>query len=115
MSRRSLAISLILLLLVGTTGAVAKGSRKLTVVYPVELNGKVLEAGNYKIELAHQSEPTVVFYRDGEEVARATYKAVTLPEAPKSDRIVYRMNQDGSRELLEIRLKGQKDALSFRN
>lgn len=115
MSRRGLAVSLLLILLVGTTGAVAKGWRKLTVAYPVELNGKVLEAGNYRIELAHQSDPTVIFYRDGKEVARATYRTVTLSEVPKSDRIVYRMNRDGSRELLEIRFEGQKDALSFRN
>ena len=101
-----------------TTSCVAvaagpKTSQTLTLEHPVTVNGQALKAGDAEVRwVTHSPQATVTFVQ-----RKASFTAdgvfVTRQEKAERDAVVYRINPDGSRSLIELQFGGSNKVLSF--
>ena len=102
------------ILLMATLSAVAQNARTLKLPYSASVNGKQLAAGEYKVTWeTHSPEATVNFAQKREVVATVEGKWVDRDTKYEANSVVYSMNPDGSRTIMEVRFAGLKGALVF--
>ena len=115
--RMGLSGSVLVLMLVTSASALARHSSHSGIVnfpYAASLNGTQLSAGQYKISWQQHSPEATVIVRKGRTVlATAQAKWVDRDVLYRSNAIMYNVNADGSRKVLEIRFAGLKGALVF--
>jgi hypothetical protein len=90
-----------------------KTSQNLSLDYPLTINGQALKTGATEVRwTTHSPQATVTFVQ-----RKATVTAegvfVARPEKADRDAVVYRINPDGSRSLLELQFGGSNKVLSF--
>src|SRR5712675_917184 len=90
-----------------------KTSQNITVDHAVTVNGQALKPGDAEVRwVTHSPQATVTFVQ-----RKSTFTAdgvfVTRPEKAERDAVVYRINPDGSRSLLELQFAGSNKVLSF--
>jgi cell division protein FtsN len=94
--------------------AFRRGSRSLTVLSGLTLNGATMPAGDYTISWESYVTDAAVKVANGNKVvANADGKWVKRPVRYPHDAYMYRRNSDGSQTLLEIRFAGMNQALVF--
>jgi len=94
--------------------AFANGTRDLKVGADASLNGTLIKAGEYRMRWqANSPEVTVTLIKGDKVVATAHGKMVERDVKTRGDKIVYRLNPDGSRTITEIRLAGTSQAIVF--
>jgi hypothetical protein len=110
-------LSVLFILSVTSTSAWAKRSgRSGTVNFPyaASLNGTSLSAGRYKIKWqTHSPEATVTVSRGKNVLTTTQAKWVERDVLYTTNAILYDIQADGSRRVLEIRFAGTKGALIF--
>jgi len=90
-----------------------KISQNISLDHAVSVNGQALKAGDTEVRwVTHSPQATVTFVQrksavttDGVFVARS--------EKAERDAVVYRINHDGSRALVELQFAGSNKVLSF--
>lgn len=117
MSRTVIALLFFVAMLsVATELAIAKDSRKLSVVHTASLNGTEIASGVYKVSWeAHSPEVTVSFTtaKGDRVIATAPGKIVEHAAPYRANAVVYDLKPDGSYTILEIRFAGMKQAIVF--
>jgi hypothetical protein len=102
------------IVLMAALSAVAQNARTLRVPYSAAVNGKQLAAGEYKVTWqTHSPAATVNFTQKREVVATVEGKWVDRDTKYEANSVVYSMNPDGSRTIMEVRFAGLKGALVF--
>ena len=119
MNRKQLkaTIALVALAAIFAVAATAKTtSLKLYLPADVELGGKVVAQGEYRVEIQNDqsSNPTVIFYTGKREVARIQGTWIDLPSPAAYDSVVTGKNDAGKMTLTKILLKQNKKAISFK-
>ncbi|MBZ5720572.1 MAG: hypothetical protein LAO03_09350 [Acidobacteriia bacterium] len=108
---KGLLLGLALLL---ATSAFAANKGSLKVDEPVNVNGKQLTAGDYKVSWEGNGPSVELHIMQGKNVvATVPAKMVDLPRAASDDGAVVNTNGDGSRTLSQIRFSGKKYALAI--
>ena len=106
-------LSLGLLLATGIP-ALAKNSGTMVLHYDAVLHGKALPAGKYVVEWkTHSPEATVQFVQRYKVVLFAEGRVERRHHIYERDSVVYNMEPDGSRSLIEIRFAGSDKVLVF--
>jgi hypothetical protein len=106
------ALPVITLLLLGSLSADATTPRPFFLRTTVTLNGVEVPSGVY--DLSWESEKTtvrVVFWKNGQFFASSQGKWVKNGVKYPNDAALLRVNSDGSRSLVEIRIKGIKKSI----
>jgi cell division protein FtsN len=94
--------------------AFRRGSRSLTVMSGLTLNGASMPAGDYTVSWeSYISDATVKVVRGDQVVATTDGKWVKHGVRYPHDAYMYRRNSDGSQTLIEIRFAGMDQALVF--
>jgi hypothetical protein len=106
------AAVLFVVLAVGTS-VFASTSGTLTVSEPVQINGKTIAAGEYKVKWEGSGNTEVSILKGKTVVATAPARLVEMDKASSADAAVLLKNNDGSRTVKEIRFGGKKYALAF--
>jgi len=102
------------ILLAVNISALAKNSITIDVTQPMSLNGTQISPGEYRVAwVSNSPEATVTFMRESKTTATANAKLVDRDTKYSTNELVYQNNPDGSRILMEIRLKGTSQALVF--
>ena len=102
------------IVLMAALSAVAQNARTLKLPYSASVNGKQLAAGEYKVTWqTHSPAATVNFTQKREVVATVEGKWVDRDTKYEANSVVYSMNPDGSRTIMEVRFAGLKGALVF--
>lgn len=98
-----------------TCGAAsAKDSHRITLFDPMQLNGTTLPAGKYKVTWEQQNpEATVTFTSGKKIIATAKGKIVEREKSADFSGVVSNTNPDGTKNLVEIRFGGSKEAVVF--
>lgn len=113
---RTLGIIIIALSFLVAAGAhgKTKNSRNVLVPYDGSLAGSHLASGRYQIQwVAHGSEATVNFYRDGGVVLTTKGQVVDRSITYPNNEVVYQEKAGGSRVIREIRFAGLSQVLVF--
>jgi hypothetical protein len=93
-----------------------KGSRSITLLSSLTLNGAQVPGGEYIISWeSYVSEAAVNFVRNHSVVTTAEGHWIKRGRRYDSDAYVYQPNRDGSKTLLEIWFQGMSKALVFGN
>ncbi|MFI5173663.1 MAG: hypothetical protein ACHQKY_02310 [Terriglobia bacterium] len=101
-------------LLVASVPAFAKDSVDITVNQPLALNGSQVAPGDYKVSwVTHSPDATVTFKHQTKVAATTSARLVDRDSKYSMTEVVSRINADGTRTLVEIRLGGTKQALVF--
>src|SRR3954471_22208576 len=104
-------------ILLTTSCAVHAGGPKTSQNFNLEnalnVNGQTLKAGDVDVRwVTHSPQATVTFVQ-----RKSTFTAdgvfVTRQEKAERDAVVYRINPDGSRSLIELQFGGSNKVLSF--
>jgi len=91
-----------------------RGSRTLTFLSRLTVNGTHMPVGNFVISWeSYIPDAIVKFEKDGSVLGTTEGKWVRRGVKYADDAVVYRKNSDGSRTLLEIRFAGMSQALVF--
>jgi len=98
--------------LAGATSVFAS-SGTLTVSEPVQVNGKTIAAGEYKVKWEGTGATEVSILKGKEVVATAPARLVEMEKAPSADAAVLEKNSDGTRTVKEIRFGGKKFAIAL--
>jgi len=107
-------ISVLVILLVASTSAFAKHSGKVTLAFAASLNGSSLTPGEYKVTWEqHSPEATVTLAKGKNVVATTAGKWVDREVRYPANAVLYNVNPDGSRTVMELRFAGLKGALVF--
>lgn len=94
--------------------AFAKQSRTVRLPYDASLNGTALTKGEYKVSWEqHSPEATVTVSRGKNVMATANGRWVDRDVRYRTNEVLYNVNPDGSRTILEIRFAGLNGALVF--
>src|SRR5438552_3511162 len=116
-ARRTYATLIATLLAVGSVGStpsLARDSRYLKVAYSAVLNGKEIPAGEYRVSWkTHSPEATIAFARGGEVMLTVEGRWTDRQVRYERNTVVYNLNPDGSRTILEIRFAGLRSVLVF--
>jgi hypothetical protein len=81
---------------------------------PILVNGVKVPAGIYSVSLeTHESTALVTISKDGKFVAGAKGNWVKQGEKFADNAVLLRVNSDGSRSLVELRLSGTKETIVF--
>lgn len=100
--------------LAANISALAKNSITIDVTQSISLNGTQISPGEYRVAwVTHSPETTVTFMRESKTTATANAKLVDRDTKYSVNQLVFQDNPDGSRTLMEIRLKGTSQALVF--
>ena len=90
-----------------------KTSQNINLDQALTVNGQALKAGDAEVRwVTHSPQATVTFVQ-----RKSTFTAegvfVARPEKADRDAVVYRINPDGSRSLIELQFGGSNKVLSF--
>ena len=110
-------VQTIVILLLASFAADAKNSRHpFFLRTTVTMNGAEVPAGNYELSWESQnSKVLVTLWKDGQFFATAQGAWVKNGVQYPSDAALLRVNSDGSRSLMEIRLAGEKKSIVLDN
>jgi hypothetical protein len=90
-----------------------KTSQNFSLENGVNVNGQTLKAGDVDVRwVTHSPQATVTFVQRKSTVT-ADGVFVTRAEKSENDAVVYRINPDGSRSLIELQFHGSNKVLSF--
>ncbi len=108
------ALVLLLAIMVVTVAAVAAdGTGRLTVRDTVQLNGKQLAAGEYKVKWqGNGSAVDVTVLRNNKPVATTSAKLTELEAPAPYDSVMYKTDGN-NKNIAEIRFGGKKAAIVF--
>jgi hypothetical protein len=111
-TRKCVNLAILVLSLAAT--AVAGEGRKILVQHVATVAGHSIASGSYSVTWkAHDPGATVSFLQEGKVVVTAEGKLVDRPKKSNSNEVVYGKSADGSREIQEIRFRGQSQAIVF--
>jgi hypothetical protein len=114
LQRRVTMLMSVVVLLVAGTSALAKNSGTVKISYAASLTGTALTPGEYKVTWEqHSPEATVTLMRGKNVVATAQGKWVEREVRYPANAVLYNVNPDGSRTVMELRFAGLKGALVF--
>ena len=100
--------------LMATPSAFAQNAGTIKLNQTASLQGKQLAAGEYKVTwVTHSPDAEVTLTRKKEVIATVQGKWVDRDAQYQANSVVYTINPDGSRSVLEIRFAGRKGALVF--
>lgn len=109
-SRPVVVLSLTLTLLLAPS-LFAKGRKNLTIYDKARLNGTVLEAGAYKVEVAENgSVAEVMIYKGKELVAKAPARAEKLERKADRNSLRFSLEEGKAPKIIELRLAGSQQA-----
>ena len=114
MKFRSVAQTIVILLLISFSAYAKTSRRPFFLRATVTMNGAEVPAGVY--ELSWESQNSIVrvtLWKDGQFFATAQGAWVKNGVQYPSDAALLRVNSDGSRSLMEIRLAGEKKSIVF--
>ena len=113
--KKNSTISILLLgIMASSTLLFAKESISVRLPAAAALCRVRIAAGQYRMSWeSHSSEATVTLARDQEVVAKVEGRLVERTARVNRDAIIYQMEPDGSRSIVEIRLGDGKRALLF--
>ena len=106
----------LLFLLAGELSAAPDKSRLFSIPLPIIVNGAEVAAGVYTVDWeSREATAMVTFTKDGRFIAGE--KGTWVKQGVKSaeDAVLLRVNPNGSRSLVEIRLAGFKKTIVFAN
>jgi len=109
---RSVAQTIVILLLISFSAYAKTSRRPFSLRTTVTMNGAEVPAGVY--ELSWESQNSIVrvtLWKDGQFFATAQGAWVKNGVQYPSDAALLRVNSDGSRTLMEIRLAGEKKSI----
>ena len=112
MKFRSVAQTIVILLLISFSAYAKTSRRPISLQTTVTMNGAEVPAGVY--ELSWESQNSIVrvtLWKDGQFFATAQGAWVKNGVQYPSDAALLRVNSDGSRTLMEIRLAGEKKSI----
>ncbi len=112
MKFRSVAQTIVILLLISFSAYAKTSRRPFFLRATVTMNGAEVPAGVY--ELSWESQNSIVrvtLWKDGQFFATAQGAWVKNGVQYPSDAALLRVNSDGSRSLMEIRLAGEKKSI----
>jgi hypothetical protein len=90
-----------------------KTSQVFSLESAVSVNGQALKSGDVDVRwVTHSPQATVTFVQRKSTVT-ADGVFVTRAEKSENDAVVYRINPDGSRSLIELQFRGSNKVLSF--
>src|SRR5438270_12274113 len=90
-----------------------KTSQNINLEHAVGVSGQTLKAGDVEVRwVTHSPQATVTFVQRKSTIT-AEGVFVSRPEKAERDAVVYRINPDGSRSLLELHFAGSNKVLSF--
>jgi hypothetical protein len=90
-----------------------KTSQTFSLEENVSVNGQALKPGDVEVRwITHSPQATVTFVQRKSTVT-VDGVFVSRPEKAEHDAIVYRINPDGSRSLIELQFGGSNKVLSF--
>jgi hypothetical protein len=90
-----------------------KTSQNFSLENAVSVNGQALKAGDVDVRwVTHSPQATVTFVQRKSSIT-ADGVFVVRPEKAENDAVVYRINPDGSRSLIELQFRGSNRVLSF--
>ena len=105
---------LFLIVLAASLPVYASNSRPFILRSAVTINGAVIPAGEYQLSWeSHNSNVNVTFSKDGQFVAGIQGEWVKHGIKYTGDAVLVRVNPDGSRSLVEIRIAGTKKTIVF--
>jgi hypothetical protein len=117
MSSKKILGSLILGLAIFSVAAIstfAAGSRTFNILSPVSLNGTPIAAGEYKVSWqTHSPDATVTFAKGHKAITTAPGRLVESNTKFDRDMVISRIQPDGTRVLLELRLGGTNQSIVF--
>jgi hypothetical protein len=104
----------VLALALTATAFAASSTGTITLSSAVQLNGKSLAAGEYKVKWdSHSPQADVTFLQGKTAVVTAHAKVVDDTEASLWNSVLTRDNSDGSKTLMEVHFKGKRSFLVF--
>ena len=107
-----LVVPAIVILLFSNLAAVAKNTRPFLLPTGVTLDGAEVPAGIYDLSWeSHSSTVRVTLWKDGRFIATAQGAWVKSGIKYPNDAALLRVNSDGSRSLVEIRVAGLKKTI----
>jgi len=90
-----------------------KTQQDINLENPLNVHGQVLKAGDAQVRwVTHSPQATVTFVQRKTSIT-VDGVFVTRPEKAEHDAVVYRINPDGSRSLVELQFAGSNKVLSF--
>ena len=105
---------LVLLLLATNVSAHPRKGHMLYFSLPILVNGVQVPAGIYLVSLeTHDSTALVTISKDGKFIAGAKGTWVKQGKRFADNAVLLRVNSDGSRSLVELRLSGTKETIVF--
>jgi len=116
--RKSVGVTIVALALMIVESAGAKGKNSIEVLLPYDatLAGSHLANGRYRLQWeTHSPGATVTFQQGSKVVATVEAKVVDRGAKFSTSAVIYDEKPDGSRTILEIRLKGSSEAIVFSN
>lgn len=112
MKFRSVVQTIMILLLVSFAVWAKTSRRPFSLRTTVTMNGAEVPAGNYELSWESQnSKVRVTLWKDGQFFATAQGDWVKNGVQYPTDAALLRVNSDGSRSLMEIRLAGEKKSI----
>jgi hypothetical protein len=90
-----------------------KTSQSFNLENAVNVNGQALKAGDVDVRWTTHSPQATVTFAQRKATVTADGVFVTRPEKAEHDAVVYRINPDGSRSLIELQFGGSNKVLSF--
>ncbi len=110
------ALLVLFALLAVTVGAfAAEGTGKMTLRYPVQVNGKQLAAGEYKVKWQGNGPSVDVTLLNGKKtVASTTAKIKELQTPAPYDSVMYKTEGD-TKAVSEVQFGGKKATLIFQD
>jgi hypothetical protein len=113
---RSVVQTIVILLLVNFSADAKKSRHPFFLRTTVTMNGAEVPAGVYELSWESQnSKVRVTLWKDGQFFATAQGAWVKNGVQYPSDAALLRVNSDGSRSLMEIRLAGEKKSIVLDN
>ncbi|HEY6292136.1 MAG TPA: hypothetical protein VI455_11340 [Terriglobia bacterium] len=104
--------TVIVVVVLATASAFAKGQRKITMKHAVSVNGTVVPAGSYKMTWSAESgDPTVSFVKRKKLVTSAEAHWVDRTTKYHDNSVLYETESDGSQKMIEIRFAGKSQVL----
>ncbi|MBZ5643715.1 MAG: hypothetical protein LAO19_13215 [Acidobacteriia bacterium] len=105
---------MMVILLASTISAHPRKGHMLYFSLPILVNGVQVPAGIYSVSLeTHDSTALVTISKDGKFVAGSKGNWVKQGEKFADNAVLLRVNSDGSRSLVELRLSGTKETIVF--
>ena len=90
-----------------------KTSQNITLDHAITVNGQALKPGDAEVRWVTQSPQATVTFVQRKSTFTADGVFVTRQEKAERDAVVYRINPDGSRSLIELQFGGSNKVLSF--